>query len=267
MFDDVLVPWDRVLVDGRPGSGDLINGLGADFNALLNVQTSARLLSQLEFFCGLAMKVADAIGITGFLHVQEKLGEMLSHMEVARAVFYGSEAMAQQLTNGVWVPGGPGLRAFHLQSGKIYSRFVEIVQTLAAGGFFYAPSEADLQNEEIRPLIDRYVRGRAGVSAEERIALFKLAWDVTGDSFAQRMAQYVRFYSGDPIRLTAGFYGQYDKASLFELVERALGRREGQPIALSPDSPGSLIPYQPDVRGMAGTYAATSLPEKRGEKK
>ncbi|HMB37326.1 MAG TPA: 4-hydroxyphenylacetate 3-hydroxylase N-terminal domain-containing protein, partial [Methylomirabilota bacterium] len=267
VFDDVLVSWERVLVDGRPGSGDLINGLGADFNALLNVQTSARLLSQLEFFCGLAMKVADAIGITGFLHVQEKLGEMLSHMEVARAVFYGSEAMAQQLTNGVWVPGGPGLRAFHLQSGKIYSRFVEIVQTLAAGGFFYAPSEADLQNEEIRPLIDRYVRGRAGVSAEERIALFKLAWDVTGDSFAQRMAQYVRFYSGDPIRLTAGFYGQYDKASLFELVERALGRREGQPIALSPDSPGSLIPYQPDVRGMAGTYAATSLPEKRGEKK
>jgi len=267
VFDDVLVPWERVLVDGRPGSGDLINGLGADFNALLNVQTSARLLSQLEFFCGLAMKVADAIGITGFLHVQEKLGEMLSHMEVARAVFYGSEAMAQQLTNGVWVPGGPGLRAFHLQSGKIYSRFVEIVQTLAAGGFFYAPSEADLQNEEIRPLIDRYVRGRAGVSAEERIALFKLAWDVTGDSFAQRMAQYVRFYSGDPIRLTAGFYGQYDKASLFELVERALGRREGQPIALSPDNPGSLIPYQPDVRGMAGTYAATSLPETRGDKK
>src|SRR5262249_59292977 len=79
--------------------------------------------------------------------------------------------------------------------------------------------------------------------------------------------QYVRFYSGDPIRLTAGFYGQYDKASLFELVERALGRREGQPIALSPDNPGSLIPYQPDVRGMAGTYAATSLPGKRGGKK
>jgi anthranilate 3-monooxygenase (FAD) / 4-hydroxyphenylacetate 3-monooxygenase len=265
VFDDVLVPWDRVLVDGRAGSGDTINGLGADFGALLNVQTSARMLSQLEFFCGLAMKVADAIGITGFLHIQEKLGEMLSHMEIARAVFYGSEAMAQQMPNGVFLPGGAGLRAFHLQTGKIYSRFVEIVQTLAAGGFFYAPAEADLESAEIRPLIDRYVRGRAGVSAEERIGLFKLAWDVTGDAFAQRMAQYVRFYSGDPIRLTAGFYSQYDKAPLFESVERALGRREGQPIAVSPDNPGALIPYQPDIRGMAGTYAATSLPEKRSE--
>ena len=260
VFDDVLVPWDRVLVDGRPGSGEIINSLGADFGALLNMQTAARMLSQLEFFSGLAMKVADAIGITGFLHVQEKLGEMLSHMEVARAVFYGAEAMAQPLANGVWVPGGHGLRAFHLQTGKIYSRFVEILQTLAAGGFFYAPTEADLASAELRPYLDRYVRGRPGVSAEERTALFKLAWDVTGDAFAQRMAQYVRYYSGDPIRLTAGFYTQYDKAPLFAMVERALGRRDGEPIPLSPDDPGAPIPYQPGTRGMAGTYAETSLP-------
>jgi hypothetical protein len=224
------------------------------------------MLSQLEFFCGLAMKVADAIGITGFLHVQEKLGEMLSHMEIARAVFYGSEAMAQQMPNGVWLPGGAGLRAFHLQTGKIYSRFVEIVQTLAAGGFFYAPAEADLESAEIRPLIDRYVRGRAGVSAEERIALFKLAWDVTGDAFAQRMAQYVRFYSGDPIRLTAGFYSQYDKAPLFELVERALGRARASPSPSSPDNPGALIPYQPDIPRDGGHLRPPpSLPEKRSE--
>jgi aromatic ring hydroxylase len=187
---------------------------------------------------------------------------MLSHMEVARAVFYGSEAMAQQMPNGVWVPGGHGLRAFHLQTGKIYTRFVEIVQTLAAGGFFYAPTEADLASPEVRPYIDKYVRGRAGVSAEERIALFKLAWDVTGETFAQRMAQYVRFYSGDPIRLTAGFYTQYDKEPLFALVERALGHRDGEPIPITPDDPCAPVPYQPGTRGMAGTYAATSLPSR-----
>ena len=263
IFEDVLVPWDRVMVDGSPGSAEVINSMGADYGALLNVQTSARMLSQLEFFCGLGMKVADAIGITGFLHVQEKLGEMLSQMEIARAVFYGAEAMAQRLASGVWVPGGHGLRAFHLQTGKVYSRFVEIVQTLAAGGFFYAPSEADLANPELRPLLDRYVRGRAGVSAEERIALFKLAWDATGETFAQRMAQYVRFYSGDPIRLTAGFYAQYDKAPLFELVERALGRRDGVPLPITADDPGAPVPYRPHTQGMAGTYAATSLPTSR----
>ena len=259
VFDDVVVPWDRVLVDGSPGSGELINTLGADFGALTGLQTAARMLSQLEFFCGLALKLADAIGITGFLHVQEKLGEMLSHMEIARAVFYGAETMAQPGPRGVWLPAGHGLRAFHLQTGKIYSRFVEIVQTLAAGGFFYLPSEADLANAELRPMIDKFVRGRAGVSAEERIALFKLAWDATGETFAQRMQQYVRFYSGDPIRLTAGYWAQYDKAPLLDIVERALGRREGQPIPISPDDLGTPAPYQPGNRKMAGQYAASSM--------
>src|SRR4029077_4807674 len=134
VFEDVLVPWDRVMVDGSPGSAQIINTLGGDYGALLTLQTAGRMLSQLECFCGLGMKLADAIGITGFLHIQEKLGEMLSQMEVARAVFYGAEAMAQQMPNGGWAPGGHGLRAFHLQTGRIYSRFVEIVQTLAAGG-------------------------------------------------------------------------------------------------------------------------------------
>ena len=73
------------------------------------------------------------------------------------------------------------------------------------------------------------------------------------------MAQYVRFYSGDPIRLTAGFYAQYDKEPLLQIVERALGRRDG-PIAISPADAGAPVPYQPGTRGMAGTYAATSLP-------
>src|SRR5262249_10871521 len=114
--------------------------------------------------------------------------------------------------------------------------------------------------------IDKYVRGRAGVTAEERVALFKLAWDATGETFASRMTQYVRFYSGDPIRLTAGFYTQYEKGHLLELVERALGRREGVPIPISPDNPGAPIPYQPGTRGMAGTYAATSLPNRRDER-
>jgi hypothetical protein len=72
--------------------------------------------------------------------------------------------------------------------------------------------------------------------------------------------------TGDPIRLTAGFYTQYDKAPLLEVVERALGRRDGQPIPVSLDNPGAPIPYQPDTRGMAGTYAATSLPAKRDER-
>jgi len=89
--------------------------------------------------------------------------------------------------------------------------------------------------------------------------------DVTAEPIFQEpiraiAEQYVRFYSGDPIRLTAGFYAQYPKEPLFEMVEGALGRRDGQPIPISPADPGAPVPYQPGTQGIAGTYAATSLP-------
>jgi len=62
---------------------------------------------------------------------------------------------------------------------SIYRRFVEIVQLLGAGRFFQAPTQADMANPEERAALDKYLRGRPGVSAAERISLFKLAWDTS----------------------------------------------------------------------------------------
>jgi anthranilate 3-monooxygenase (FAD) / 4-hydroxyphenylacetate 3-monooxygenase len=260
IFDDVVVPWNRVMVDGSPGSAAVINAMPADPRSGILNQTSARLLSSMEFLCGLATKVADAIGITGFLHVQEKLGEMLSWLEMMRAVFYGAEAMANELPDGSWMPYMGGLFAFHLQAGKVHARYVEIIQTLAGGGFFYAPSGADFDNPELRPYLDKYARGRPGVSAEERVKLFKLAWDATGDAFGQRVQQYVRFYSGDPIRNTAGFYLAYDTEPLFQIVDRALAGVDHDPIPLSPEVFSNPGPRSSRPTGLSGAYPASSHP-------
>jgi anthranilate 3-monooxygenase (FAD) / 4-hydroxyphenylacetate 3-monooxygenase len=268
VFDDVLIPWDRVFIDGGTGSRSVANAAGGGMGITGGVQTAARMLSQMEFFCGLAMKLADCIAVTSFLHVQEKLGEMLSHLEVARAVFYGSEAMAFEGPNGLWSNAPLGQGAFHVQTMRIYRRFVEIVELLGGGGFFYAPTEADFLSPDSRPLIDKYVRGRAGVSAEERVRLFKLAWDATGSSFAQRMQQYVTYYSGDPIRLTAAYYVGYDKDPLFDVVDRALGQRDSADVSVSPDDPGVPLPRREprDPRAISAQYPTSSQVRPRAER-
>ncbi len=70
------------------------------------------------------------------------------------------------------------------------------------------------------------------------------------------MQQYVKFYSGDPIRNMAGFYVQYDKEPLGEIVERALGHREGTPLPISPERPGARPRFRPPPGAMAGAYPA-----------
>ncbi len=264
IFDDVLVPWDRVFIDGGgPASRDVVNQLRPR-DGTVAVQTAARMLSNLEFFSGLAMRLADAVGIDGFLHLQEKLGELLIELETFRAAFFGSEAMAKPSSNGVWSVHQPYLAAAHLRAPRVYPRLVEIIQTLAGGGFFYAPTEADLACEELRPHLDTYVKGRPGVSAEERIGLFKLAWDATGDAFGSRMLQYAKFYSGDAVRNWAGWYLGYPyKTALFDTVDRALGRAGDDGTIDDLDLPHSPLdgtdagtPTRPKPGVLAGTYPA-----------
>ncbi len=224
VFDDVLIPWDRVFIDGGSSAArDVCNQLRPR-DGIVAVQTGSRMMANLEFFCGLAMRLADAVGIDGFLHIQEKLGEILVELESFRAGFYGAEALAAPRSNGVWAVHQPYLAAANLRAPRIYPRLVEVIQSLAAGGFFYAPTEADMAEPEIRSDLDKYVRGRPGVESEERISLFKLAWDATGDAFGSRMLQYAKFYSGDPIRNTAGWYIGYPfKETLFDVADRARG--------------------------------------------
>src|SRR5262249_53122816 len=160
-----------------------------------------------------------------------------------RAVYYGSEALIHEDEEGRLIPyTSPGGRAFHLQTMRIYRRYVEIVQLLAAGGFFQAPTLADMDSDVERPYIDKYFRGRPGVSAEERIKIFKLAWDVTGTAFGQRVQQYVTYYSGDPIRLKAAWYVGYDKQPLFDIVDRAIGNIDDMDIPVSPYDAGTPPP-------------------------
>jgi anthranilate 3-monooxygenase (FAD)/4-hydroxyphenylacetate 3-monooxygenase len=159
--------------------------------------------------------------------------------------------------DGYWLPHANGLAAAHLQAGAIHGQYVDIVQTLAGGGFFYAPSDADFRNPDLRPDIDKYVRGRPGVNAEDRVRLFKLAWDLTGDAFGQRVRHYVRFYSGDPVRNTAGYYIGYDKAPLWDVVDRVFAG-PGAPVPLPAAGPVAPAPRRP--AGLAGNYPAASHP-------
>ena len=91
---------------------------------------------------------------------------------------------------------------------------------MGAGGLLINPMQADLRSE-IGSDIARYYRG-AGVDADKRIQLYKLAWDATGTQFGQRMLQYERYYAGDPVRVGASYYLDHDVAPLLAQVERAM---------------------------------------------
>ena len=77
IFDDVLVPHDRVFMLGHP---ELCNAWYTETGAgaLMTHQVVTRTLAKTEFYLGLASEIADTIGIGQFQHIQEDLGELIS---------------------------------------------------------------------------------------------------------------------------------------------------------------------------------------------
>jgi aromatic ring hydroxylase len=177
VFDDVLIPWDRVFL----------------YNDV---------------------KMGNA------LHVQEQLGELLGYLQLIEAAILMAEDKAEPTGRGALRPAYAPLQALRYHLPKMYERMVQVTQVLSAGGLLINPTEADLHSE-IGPDIERYYRG-AGVDADKRIQLSKLAWDATGTQFGQRMLQYERYYAGDPVRVGASYYLDHDVAPLLAQVQRAL---------------------------------------------
>jgi 4-hydroxyphenylacetate 3-monooxygenase oxygenase component len=221
VFDDVLIPWDRVFLYGDVKMGNALFAQASIRNHTGH-QTAIRGLAKCQFVTAVAVAMTRAIKSDGFLHVQEKLGELLADLQLIEAAVILAEQKAEPTGRGAIRPAYAPLQALRYHLPKMYERMVQATQVLAAGGLLISPTEADLRSA-VGPDIARYYRG-AGVEAEERIRLFKLAWDATGTQFGQRMLHYERYYAGDPVRVGANYYLDYDVAPLLAQVQRALKR-------------------------------------------
>lgn len=230
VFDDVLVPWDRVFMHGNV---ELANAMYARTNLRQHTghQTGVRGLVKMQFATGVAMALCQAVKTDGFLHVQKALGEAIAAVETCRALLVAAEAEFETGSNGSVRPRFEALQTLRMHLSSAYPKVIETLQTLGAGGLMMMPSAEDFSSE-IGADIEKYFVGAEGLPAVDRVRLYKIAWDLCGDAFGQRAVQYERYYAGDPVRLYAANYLTYDKAECQQLVNRALD--------LAGDPPGYL---------------------------
>jgi 4-hydroxyphenylacetate 3-monooxygenase len=103
-----------------------------------------------------------------------------------------------------------------------FPRVNEIIRLLGSHNHFTAPSAAEFANPTLRPLLDKYLRGANGISAEARARIFRLAWDFSGSALASRNEQYERFYLASAARNLAVAHDKSDRTRPYRLVDRFL---------------------------------------------
>ncbi len=219
VFEDVLIPWDRVFLHNNV---QLANKLFTSASIQNNTghQTAVRGLAKCQFLVGIAIAVSRSVKTDVFLHVQEQLGEILGYLQLIEGALHLSELKAERTESGAMRPAWPPLQTIRYHLPRMYERIVKVVQVIGAGGLLINPTREDILSE-VGPDIAAYYRG-AGVDAESRIHLGKLAWDATGTQFGQRMLQYERYYAGDPVRVASTLYLRQNADDLMAMVKRAL---------------------------------------------
>ncbi|WP_028933667.1 4-hydroxyphenylacetate 3-hydroxylase family protein [Pseudonocardia spinosispora] len=197
VFDDVLIPWANVFVD-RDVTAVRRQFHDTGAHVLGNWQAQNRFSVKLRFLAGLARKVAAVNGVDKFPGVVEKLGELASLASIVESGVLAAEYTAAPDDAGFWRPGKRAVYGAMGLQAELYPRALAILRDLVGGGVLQVPSSvADMHNPETRADIDRYIYS-PNAPAEERVKLFKLAWDAVGSEFAGRHHQYEMFYAGAP---------------------------------------------------------------------
>jgi two-component FAD-dependent monooxygenase len=197
VLDKVLIPWENVFIYGHLGKVQMFTGRSG-FPERFTFHGCTRLAVKLEFIAGLLAKAVDITGTKDFRGVQSRLGEVLAWRNLFWAFSDAAARNPVPWMNGAVLPNpqyGLAYRWF-MQIG--YPRVKEIIEQDIASGLIYLNSSAeDFKNPEIRPYLDKYVRGSNGVDAVERVKVMKLLWDAVGTEFGGRHELYERNYAGN----------------------------------------------------------------------
>jgi len=222
-FDDVLVPWERVFLLEDPERANKLSE-ATDAVVFMAHQATTREVAKAEFMVGVATLLAETIGAEQFPQVQERIAEMILTLESMRALLTASEANAKPNRWGLMTPDYVPLNTARNLWPRASPALAAVIKQTGASGLMAIPPE-EIMDSAARARVDKYYQAKEA-GAEERIRLFKLAWDLVGSSFGGRQELYERFFFGDPVRTASNYYLWYDKEPYKSRVKELLHRRE-----------------------------------------
>ena len=177
VLENVFVPWERVFMCGEVEfAGTLVERF-----ASLHRQNYGGCKGGLaDVLVGASALAADYQGTSQASHVRDKLAEM-THL--AETIYTGSiacSAMGHKMKAGNWEPDTLLANTTKYNVTKNVYEVARLAHDIAGGIIATMPFEDDLKNPEVGKYVEKYLKGVANVSTEDRIRLLRLIENMTG---------------------------------------------------------------------------------------
>jgi 4-hydroxybutyryl-CoA dehydratase/vinylacetyl-CoA-Delta-isomerase len=180
IFDDVFVPTERIFLDGEVKHAAVFAhslGLWERLGGL------SFLADEADQLVGFAQLIAEANGLAREAHVREKISEMIIHATLVRATLEAAISHCGFGSDGTAYPDELYTNAGKYHGAANYNLMVRHLHDIAGGSVLTAPGIADLENNEVGPLVRKYMAGADGIDGERRLRLFHAIRDLTADAY------------------------------------------------------------------------------------
>ncbi|MEZ5233557.1 MAG: 4-hydroxyphenylacetate 3-hydroxylase N-terminal domain-containing protein [Acidimicrobiales bacterium] len=233
IFDDVEIPKENVWIDGQV---EVYNTVMMPSSWWPNImqQTTIRALTKLEFAYALASRMAEIVNDNREGTV-DKLGEILSYVDATRNSLDAAVANAKAWPDGNWFPNPRNLTCMRALLATWMPRVNDILKDIGSHNLLATASRGQLDDARLRPLIEEFLPGANGISAEERSLIYRMAWDFVGSALGARNELYEKNYlaSVHTNRMAAHMFYSHEQRKLGDqLVANMLADAKARAAAL-----------------------------------
>ncbi len=175
IFDDVFVPNDRIFMDGETRYAGMLVERFAGYHR----QSYACKTGVGDVLIGAAAVAAEYNGAAKASHIKDKLIEMTHLNETMYCCSMACSCEGHQTAAGNFEIDQLLANVCKQNVTRFPYEISRLAEDIAGGLMVTMPSEQDFKNPELKPYIDKYLRGVDSIPTEHRMRILRLIENIT----------------------------------------------------------------------------------------
>ncbi|HYY66419.1 MAG TPA: 4-hydroxyphenylacetate 3-hydroxylase N-terminal domain-containing protein [Nitrososphaeraceae archaeon] len=175
IFDNVFIPNELIFMDGEVEFASMLVERFTCYHRRSYVCKTG--LG--DVLIGAAAAIADYNGVSNASHIKDKLVEMTHLNETIFAAGIASSYQSHRTASGNYQNDDMLANVCKHNLTRFPYEISRVAQDIAGGLLVTMPSEKEFRSPETGPLLEKYLKGRKGVSTENRVRILRLIENMT----------------------------------------------------------------------------------------
>jgi len=175
IFDNVFIPNELIFMEGEVEFASMLVERFTCYHRRSYVCKTG--LG--DVLIGASAAIAEYNGVSNASHIKDKLIEMTHLNETIFAAGIASSHQAYRTESGNFINDDMLANVCKHNVTRFPYEIGRLAQDIAGGLMVTMPSEKDFRGPVTGPLLDKYLKGRKGVSTEDRVRILRLIENMT----------------------------------------------------------------------------------------